>query len=184
VKKLLFISVMSVVVLACAKLNVETKEPIKVDVNMRVDIYQHVVEDVQSINDQIYGGAEKEFNTIFFIPKAFAQVAEGDLQKAIARRKSRFKEIEHYFVMGYIGENRKALLEIRSQIPSPELNRVKSAVAAENADRELIYRAIAAKNETSVSETRKVFFEDDYKRALPGFLFEVLEGGRYIWVEK
>jgi uncharacterized protein YdbL (DUF1318 family) len=182
--KRLSIVIVCMFVLACAKLSVETKEPIKVDVNMRVDIYQHVVKDVQSINDQIYGGSEKEFNSLFFIQDAFAQVQDNAMQNAIAMRKTRFKEIEHYFVMGYIGENRDALLEIRSQIPQAEVGRVKKAVAAENADRQTIYKAIAAKNATDISQTRKVFFEDDYKRALSGFLFEKLDGNRYIWVEK
>lgn len=183
VKRILIV-IFCIVVVACAKISVETKEPIKIDVSMRVDIYQHVVKDVQSINDQIYGGQEKEFNSLFFIKEAFAQNLNSPMQNAIAMRKSRFKEIEHYFVMSYIGENREALLEIRSEIPQAELGRVKTAIAAENSDRETIYKAIAAKNGTDVSQTRKVFFEDDYKRALSGFLFEMLKSGRYVWAEK
>lgn len=173
-----------IAVIACAKVSVETKEPIKVDVNMRVDIYQHVVEDVQSINDQIYGGDEKKFNSLFFIQAAYAQDVSGDLQAAISRRKSRFKEIEHYFVMGYIGENRKALLEIRAEIPTQERARVAKTLQEENSDRDIIYKATAQKNGVDVDEIRKVFYEDDYKRALSGFLFEVMQSGRYVWVER
>ncbi len=182
--KRVLIVIFCIVVVACARINVQTKEPIKVDVNMRVDIYQHVVKDVQSINDQIYGGQEKEFNSLFFIKEAFAQDFTNAVQNAIAMRKSRFKEIEHYFVMGYIGENRNALLEIRSEIPQAELGRVKTAIIAENANRETIHKAIAAKDGADISQTRKVFFEDDYRRALSGFLFEALKDGRYVWAEK
>ncbi len=170
-----------IVFFACAKLSVETREPIKVDINMRVDIYQHVVEDVQSINDQIYGVEGKQLNRMSLIPEAYAQDA---LSAAIQSRRARIKQVEGYFVMGYIGENRNALLEIRAKIPESEQAAVKTNIQQENADRETIYQATAQKNNTSVDEVRKVFYEDDYKRALSGFLFEVLQGGRYVWMEK
>jgi len=182
--KRVFVIIVAITAVACAKVSVETKKPIKVDVNMRVDIYQHVVEDVQSINDQIYGGNQPEFNSLFFIQSAYAQSVSSDIQAAISRRKDRFKEIEHYFIMGYIGENRKALLEIRAEIPAQEKARVTKTLQEENADREIIYKATAQKNGVDVSEIRKVFYEDDYKRALPGFLFETLQGGRYVWIER
>ena len=45
---------LTIIAFGCAKVQVETTKPIKVDVNMRVDVYQHVVKDVESVNDQIY----------------------------------------------------------------------------------------------------------------------------------
>ena len=182
--KHMLVIITAMIAVACAKVNVETKEPIKVDVNMRVDIYQHVVKDVQSINDQIYGGNEQQLNSLFFIQTAYAQEAASSPDAAIARRKGRFKEIEQYFIMGYIGENHNALLEIRSEIPTQEKARVMKAVQDENADREIIYAATAKKNGVDVNEIRKVFYDDDYKRALGGFLYEVSQNGRYVWVEK
>ena len=83
--KRLVVIMVAIIAVACAKVSVETKEPIKVDVNMRVDIYQHVVEDVQSINDQIYGGSQQEFNSLFFIHTAYAQDASSAMQAAISR---------------------------------------------------------------------------------------------------
>ncbi|MBN3040927.1 MAG: DUF1318 domain-containing protein [Candidatus Omnitrophica bacterium] len=169
---------------ACAKVSVETKEPIKVDINMRVDVYQHVVKEVDSINDQIYGTAEKEYNMLPFLARAYAQESKPVLQGAIQRRKERLNQIEKYFVMGYIGENRNALLEIRSQLPPDESAAIKSMVEAENNDRETIISEVAQEQGADKSEVRKVFFKKDYERALSGFLFEVLKDGKYVWEEK
>ena len=170
--------------LACAKVSVETKEPIKVDVNMRVDIYQHVVKDVDSINDQIYGDDDMELNHFFFIQEAYAEDLSDEARAAIKRRKARRSQIEEYFVLGYAGENRNALLEVRAQLPSREQPTIKQTISDENADRAIIHKAVATKDKVDVQGVRRLFFEDDYKRALSGFLFEVLRDGKYIWVEK
>tara|TARA_B100000315_G_C14569575_1_gene584781 strand:+ start:256 stop:807 length:552 start_codon:yes stop_codon:yes gene_type:complete len=182
-KRLLLI-LFIVVGFGCAKVNLATKEPLRVDINMQVDIYQHVVEDVKSINDQIYGTEHKKLNSLFFIKDAYAQDSNPALTSAIARRKNRFANIEEYFVMGYIGENRSAFLEIRAQIPAAEKTKVEVNVELENKDRQIIYKAIAEKDNSTVAQVQKLFYEDDYNRALSGFLFEVLKENQYVWQEK
>ena len=180
--RLIFVLI-TLVALGCARVRVETVEPIKVDINMRVDIYQHVAEEVQSINDQIYG-TDMDVNFLFsLIEDAYAADNTG-LTAAISRRKNRLKQIEEYFVLGYLGENRYALLELRAQVPPSEEAKIKEVISRENSDRQTIYKATAEKNEISISEAQKIFFEDDYKRALGGFLFEVLKDGKYVWQTK
>ncbi len=174
---------LSLVVLAifgCAKVSVETKDPIKVDIKMRIDVYQHVAQDVESINDQIYGGKEQKFNAIFNIGIAYADDLSPQVQAAISRRKERASKVAEYFQKGYIGENRRALLEVRSA-DSADAN---DLVNQENKDRKAIYSAIADKNNTDVSETEKVFFQDDYRRAPSGYWFEVNVAGEYLWKKK
>ncbi|MBU1112251.1 MAG: YdbL family protein [Candidatus Omnitrophica bacterium] len=163
-------------VLGCAKLNVETKEPIKVDINMRIDVYQHVAKDAESINDQIYGNNEKKINFLFNFSQAYAASVD-DLEAAIERRKARAGQIEENFNQGYIGENRKALLEVRSKAAAG----IESLVNSENADRQIIYQYTAEKNGVDVSETQKVFFQDDYERASSGWWLEVSPG---TWKQK
>ncbi len=166
-------------VFGCAKVNVETKEPLKVDINMRIDVYQHVAKDAESINDQIYGSSEKKVNALFNLNEAYAADAN-DSGAAIERRKSRASQIEDYFNKGYIGENREALLEARSGAPAD----AESLVSGENADRKIIYQQIADKNGVDVSETQKVFFQDDYNRAPSGWWFEASDGKTYAWKQK
>jgi len=169
----------------CAKLNVETKEPIKVDIKMRLDVYQHVVKEVDSIEGQIYGTDEKEVNSLFTIESVYA--AEQDPQNvksAIERRKSRASEVEGYFAKGYIGENRRAYLSfIPGAYPQDKL-RVQSIIEAENNDREQIYKATAQKNNIDISQAEKIFFQDHYNRAPQGWWFEVRTNGTYEWVKK
>ena len=179
-KKLVIVFI-GLVVFGCAKVSVETPKPIKVDINMRVDVYQHVVKDVESINDQIYGPENKELNSLFGLGTVYAQDLSTQASEAIARRKSRVGKIEEYFSKGYIGENRKALLEIVGDVPANTKSEVKDIVNQENKDRDIIYGATAKKNNTDISGVRKVFFESDYKRASSGFWFQT-ESGK--WVQK
>lgn len=173
------------IALGCAKVSVETKEPIKVDINMRVDVYQHVVKDVESINDQIYGPETKELNAIFSIGIAYAQDFSEDVTAAVSRRRQRASKIEEYLAKGYIGENRNALMQVMGQVPSDLKSEIDNLVSQENKDRETIYAAIAKKNETSRKEVRKVFFEDDYRRAPQGSWFEVYkDSSTYVWIRK
>lgn len=178
------IVILAVFAIGCAKLSLETVEPIKVDINMRVDVYQHVVEDVKSVNDQIYGGPEKNFNSLFSFGEAYAADLSGEMALAISRRKARVNIIEGYFTRGYIGENKDAFLELRGSVSSQERSRIRSVVSEENKDREVIYKATAQKNGTNVSAVRKVFFEGDYNRAPSGYWFQTPFGGRYTWKKK
>jgi len=183
-KKVIYILCI-IILFGCAKVSVEATKPIKVDISMRVDIYQHVVKDVKSINDQIYGG-EKDFNAIFIFQNAYAADLSLEASQAISRRKARVSKIEEYFSKGYIGENRGALLQIRGDVPSNIKGEVQNLINDENKDRKIIYTETANKNEADVSQITKVFFQEDYKRAPKGYWFEVYNeaNGQFNWVQK
>jgi uncharacterized protein YdbL (DUF1318 family) len=183
-KKVFFI-LSAVALISCAKVNLQTSQPLKVDINMRVDVYQHVAKDVESIQDQIYGSTPKQINAILLMNEAYAQEYSADVTAAIERRRGRIGTIDKYFAKGYIGENKDAYLQYVAKGLLADLkNTVESIIAEENADRSAIYKAIAQKNGVDVSETAKVFFDDDYKRAQNGYWFEVSEGGQYVWKQK
>ncbi len=49
-----------VVFFGCARVRVEApKEAIKLDISMRLDIYQHVTKDIDAIEDIVSGGSSK-----------------------------------------------------------------------------------------------------------------------------
>ena len=174
-------------IFGCAKIKLETAKPIKVDINMRVDVYQHVVKDVEAVEGQIYSNNIKQMNAIFTLQSVYAANYSSHIELAIQRRKMRLSTIERYLAKEYIGENRDAHLEIIGvNIPKEIKEEVKSLIEEENRDREIIYKAIAEKNGVSVSETRKVFFKDHYNRAPSGYWFEVYSKrkGGYIWIKK
>ncbi len=174
--------------LSCASLNVQTKKPIKVDINMRVDVYQHVVKDVESLESQVYGEPEsKQLNALFSWGYAYAAEYSPEVTNALTRRKRRAGRLEAFLKAGYIGENRDALLEVISKnIPDNLKEEVEGIVKDENADREIVYRATAEKNGITIDEVRKVFFNDHYRRAKEGYWFEVYDKdtGKYRWVRK
>lgn len=174
--------ILIVVLLGCAKVNLQTSQPIKLDINMRVDVYQHVAKDVESIQDQIYGKSEKKLNGISLFEIAYAQ-EQSEVSAAIERRKERINKINDYFSKGYIGESKDALLVARG-LPPDLRQEVEATISGENSDRSIIYQATAQKNGAALSEVSKVFFEDDYKRAGAGSWFEVHKGGSYNWEKK
>jgi uncharacterized protein YdbL (DUF1318 family) len=154
---------------------------------MRVDVYQHVIKDVETIQDQIYGKSEKQMNAIFTLENAYAQDYSEEISNAIARRKERMATIEEYFKQGYIGENRNAYLEVVFKAFAPDLKvEIETTLKDENSDRKIIYQATSDKNSADISEVQKIFFQDDYKRAPSGYWFEVYdkERGIYNWQKK
>ena len=172
------------IVFGCANINLESRKPIKLDINMRVDVYQHVVEDVKSINDQIYGSENKDFNSLFFFENAYAFDLDKEIADAVSRRIERVSQFQEYSVKEYIGENKDSFLEVRGDVPGQIKDEVNSFVANENKDRNIICNGTAEKNKTDVATVRKVFFENDYKRAPLGYWFEVNKDGQYIWIKK
>ena len=70
--------------LGCARIKVEApKEPIKMDISMRLDIYQHVQKDIDDIESIVSGSKEKakpkDNHSLrnFFIGSAFAKISKG-----------------------------------------------------------------------------------------------------------
>ena len=187
----IFVAFLVLTLISCARL--------KVDINMRIDVYQHVVADVESIEDQVYEEEagqsnedqvyeEEEQSKLIFGPGlAYAAERPSGRDGAIKRRRMRIARLNKYFAKGYIGENREAHLEMRVQdLPADLKREIKSTIKEENKDRERIYRAVAKKRGADVSEVRKVFFQDHYKRAPAGSWFEVhdKEKAKYVWKKK
>ncbi|MCF7873097.1 MAG: YdbL family protein [Candidatus Omnitrophica bacterium] len=168
------------ILFGCAKVSVETKKPLKVDINMRLDVYQHVVKEAESIEDQIYGSDQPQMNSLFSIGIVYAA---DNLEDAIKRRKQRAAKIEDYFNKAYIGESRNGYLEvIKSDAPS----QVKEIISGENKDRKIIYENTAKKNDAKLSAVEKIFFKDHYKRASSGWYFKIYDSGKgeYTWQRK
>ncbi len=80
---------------------------------------------------------------------AAASVARADaLPDVRARMEQRLGEIDQLKASGAIGENNRGFLEVRGAGPA----NTGQLVAAENADREQVYAAIAEKTKTSATE--------------------------------
>ena len=175
--------------LGCARVMVQTpKEPIKVDISMRLDIYQHIEKDIDEIESIVSGSKGKiksddEQSWLeYFISSAYAQ--EGlspEVEQAALRRGQRYSALMSGREKGIIGENRLGLLEIRD--PQGADSSLKQLVNDENSDRMIIYQEVAGKNQVSVEEIQRIYAERLQNDAPSGTPIEVLNesAGVYEW---
>jgi uncharacterized protein len=159
--KLMITGVCILCAIGCARVRVEApKEAFKVDISMRLDVYQHVAKDIDSIENIVSGAPQKpvkpdiKSSLNIFVSEAYAQEGLGaDVEAAALRRRDRKPQLAQYESSGAIGENGSGLVEIRGAA-GPDAQAV---VGAENSDRMIIYAAVAQRNGTAVAEVQKLY---------------------------
>jgi uncharacterized protein YdbL (DUF1318 family) len=146
----------------CAKMQIGgTEKPIKFDISMRLDVYQHVEKDIDAIENIVSGpqknkAADKQSFLGLFVGTAYAEEAlSPDVEQAALRRKARLDALSSSEASGIVGENKSGLVEVRD--PARADGRITRMVADENADRTLIYQSVARKNRTPVEEVQKLY---------------------------
>lgn len=180
-----------IVVMGCARVSVQgSKEPIKLDISMRLDIYQHVEKDIDAI-EGIVSGTKDNTKAVdqhsllgFCVVSAYAQGELGpDVEQAALRRKSRISQLYALEAKGVIGENKNGLVELRD--PSEAVS-VKQLVDAENNDRMVIYKTVATKNAISLEEVQKLYAKRLRNDAPAGTPVEAVDeaGGSSQWKSK
>ena len=132
--------------------SLSTPEPIVVDINMRVDIYDRG------------GGA----GTGTAKPKP-----SGDVPAADARRRARMGDIQTFKNSRLIGESRQGLLVVRDQPAGSYGQYVAKVVAEENADRMVLMRQLAAERTMSLDDVQKQQGELWRNRSFSGEWIEV-----------
>jgi len=177
--------------LGCARVQVEApKEPIKVDISMRLDVYQHIEKDIDSIEDIVSGGKQpekvqaKDKQSFLGLGVRNAYAEEGlspDIERAALSRKGRLSDLTTWEAQGVIGENKLGLVEIRGSADAS----VAQIVSAENSNRMTIYKGIAEKNGTSVEEVQKLYAKKLQQNAPSGTPIEVVDAsGSSSWQTK
>ncbi|MBI4335876.1 MAG: YdbL family protein [Candidatus Omnitrophica bacterium] len=174
------------VIIGCASVEVRApKEPIKVDISMRLDVYQHVQKDIDAIENIVSGSKEQKKpaaspaanqNSMLYIAvsNAYAQDISPEAEEAALRRKARYADLASYEQNGIIGENSSGLVVLRN----PGDAAAQDLTDKENSDRMVIYRELADKNGVSVESIQKVYAERLQKDAPAG---TPVEGGDGSW---
>lgn len=190
-KKFIVFTAAAIFAIGCARVSLQApKEPIKLDISMRLDVYQHVQKDIDSIED-IVSGSEKtsksadkhSFLYYFGATLAYAQDAlDPQVEAAALSRKARREQVVSLLQAGKIGENRLGLLEARDG-SDPAASQL---VSSENSDRMVIYQSLAAKNNTSVEDIQKLYASRLQKDAPQGSPIETFDSstGTYKWQAK
>lgn len=160
-KNLLLAAFAVIFIFGCARLSVQgSKEPIKVDISMRLDIYQHVQKDIDSVENIVSGAKEEKVSVDKqsfldkLIPSAFAQDAiSPEVEQAALSRKERLAQLRSFQGKGVLGEDNTGLVEVRDS-SDPAASRL---AEQENSDRMVIYSSIASKNKTSVEDIQVIY---------------------------
>jgi hypothetical protein len=148
-------------------INVGTKEPIKldpikVDLTMRVDVYQ-------------YTGASKE-----------EKQAVKNVGHAVERQRNRMAEIQTLKNSRFVGENHMGLLTIRNHPAGTHGEYVEKTVEEENADRSFLMADKANVSGVELASIRNQQWEVRTQDAYEGELIEVpgTTPGSYRWEPK
>jgi uncharacterized protein YdbL (DUF1318 family) len=147
------------VLAACSPtVRVATPEPLKVDVDMRVDIYQHATSDAP---------------------------AEGPDAEAQDRRRARMAEIQTLKNGRVVGENRHGLLSLVQAPPGEYGDYARRTVEAENADRLALMKQLAAERRVPMAQIETEQATLWRERAFPGEWTETQgTDGTWRWEQK
>jgi hypothetical protein len=138
-----------------------TPEPVKVDIAMRIDVYQH--------------GKEED-------KKSTAAPKSADAAK---ERTNRLAEIQALKNSRIVGEAANALLSIRVDTPGDYGDYVRKTVEAENADRMAVMKSEAARDKIPLPRIQKTQADLARKMAFKGEWIEVeKDDGSLEWQQK
>lgn len=144
--------------------NLATSAPIKVDINMRLDVYQYSSPTTK---------------------KPAAPQATPAAQDPEARRKNRMGEIQQFKNERFVGESRDGLLAIRMKPEGEYGDYVRVTVEEENADRMQLMKSLAEGEKTSLPEIQAKQAELWRNRSFKGEWIEAPgSDGSWKWVQK
>lgn len=149
---------------ACAgpTVNLATPQPIKVDIAMRLDVYQHAKE----------------------ASKKSTPTSTTSTDPAEARR-NRMADIQTFKNSRLVGEGRDALLAIRVETPGDYGDFIRKTVDAENTDRMALMKSDAEKQKTSLPQIQTKQASLAAKLAFKGEWIEVIKAdGSAEWIQK
>jgi len=190
-KRFVVFAAAAVFAIGCARVSFQApEEPIKLDISMRLDVYQHVEKDINSIEDIVSGSEniakpldKHSFLYYFGAGAAYAQdVLDPAVEQAALSRKVRREQVVSLLQAGKVGENKLGLLEARNGADSV----ANQIISSENSDRMVIYKALAVKNNINVEEIQKPYASRLQKDAPQGAPVEVFNSstGIYQWQTK
>jgi uncharacterized protein DUF1318 len=210
VKYFILAALVSVIVLSAfsCRHKLEQDEPlkVKVDVNVRIDVYQHasdVLDFIDGESDQLPepgAGPEPAADTTSFfdnvidlafgVSPAYAGTSsETSRYRELAESmRKRAKVVQKYKTDLSVGENRKGLLTVRENKKMKSnkdyASAVKKTVKAENHDRTEFYKENAKKLNKSYAEIVNVFTAARRKKAQKGEWLEIKKENKWTWTKK
>ncbi len=145
--------------------SLSTPEPIVVDINMRVDVYER-------------GGGSAGAT-------AAKPKPSGNVPAADASRRARMGDIQTFKNSRLVGENRQGLLVVRDQPAGSYGQYVAKMVSEENADRLVLMRQLAGERNMSLEDIQQQQGELWRNRSFSGEWIEVpQDNNTWKWAQK
>jgi len=180
----------------CTRHEVEVDvKPIKIEATIRLDIYHHLAEMEDEIDNAARkkkGGEKAKAATTgwFWLPTLGTPVyaddgapSDSEAKAAKERRKGRATSVKGMKKAGTVGENRNGYLAHPPRARPTDAAR--ALVAAENADRRIIYRRMAAAKQVPLAAVEQIAGEMRRRRAKKGDWVETPgAGGAWSWEKK
>ena len=141
--------------------NVGTEKPLKVDIKMKMDVYQHDLKE----------GAKKTETHVSDDPET--------------ARRSRLGEIQALKNSRLVGENRAGVLDIRNQPAGEYGDYVRKTIESENADRRKLMDKLAKDRAVPLAEIERSQAALFRQSAFVGEWYEQADGsGSFVWQQK
>lgn len=153
----------ALVLASCAAptVNLSTPDPVKVEIDMRIDVYQHSGEQTEK-----------------------TATAKPATDPATARR-NRMSEVQALKNSRVVGEGSDGLLSLRIDPPGDYGDWARATVGSENADRMVLMKAEAAKLKVPLTDIQKKQAAAAQKMAFKDEWIEVeKDNGLWEWVQK
>jgi hypothetical protein len=147
---------------AAPTVNLATPQPIKVDIAVRLDVYQHAKE----------------------ASKKSTPTSTTSAEPAEARR-NRMADIQTFKNSRLVGEGRDALLAIRMDTPGDYGDFIRKTVDAENSDRMALMKSEAEKQKAALPQVQSKQASLAAKLAFKGEWIEIVkDDGSTEWIQK
>jgi hypothetical protein len=160
-------AVLALVLLASAscnsfKVDLQSPEPIKVDVNMRLDVYQYKGDEPGKPNED-----------------------QARFDEAQTRIRNRYAEIQTFKNNAFVGEDHRGLLHLREKPAGEWGDYVEKEVNRENEDRTLVIRHRAKETNRAMHEVQEENWRERTSKAYHGEWIEVVgdKPGTFKWVQ-
>lgn len=152
-----------------------TPEPLSVNINVKMDVYQHAAE----------GGAKVETASAGDATAADGAVTPQRRQAAERGMRDRMEQVQTLKNNRLVGETRDGLLEVREVPPGEYGEYTQKTVLEENADRETVMRALSAEEGKGLPALKREQGNLRRQQSFKGEWVEEQEAdGTWRWVQK
>lgn len=177
---------------------------VKIDVNVRIDVYQHAVSALDYISGESDTLPDTEsdtesqpdsmlrdlFDSVLGVKTVYAAEVsdQQQLKKLLDSMKKRYPQAQQYKKAGSVGENHKGLLSVRDSEKMKSdpayAQKVKKLVEEENRDRKQLYLLDAKIKNTPYEKIAELYAKLRVTRAKKGEWIEVKKDNRWVWQKK